>query len=43
MSGSTIRALVRGALSDAPSQLDFVRVIQALLQAGPSNSQPASE
>jgi hypothetical protein len=43
LSGSAIRARVRGALSDEPSQLDFVRVVETLLRTGASNSRPAAE
>lgn len=43
LSGSAIRERVRGALSDEPSQLDFVRVVETLLRTGASNSRPAAE
>jgi hypothetical protein len=43
LSGAAIRTRVRSALGEAPSQLDFVRVVETLLGAGASNSRPAAE
>jgi hypothetical protein len=41
LDGAAIRARVRAALGSAPSQLDFVKVVKALL--GVPNSPPPAE